>query len=127
MFSVSLLVLAAIFSLSSYFSNKLELQTRLEIAATNAVHKIDFDSFYLTGNIEDLSFDESAVVANIMNEFSKSRKYRQVEVVKAKFEGLQFWIEVSMPWVSPLGGFEVMPKFISAKMHLSLDSNRHLQ
>ncbi len=126
-FSVSLLVLAAVFSAASYFSEKLELQARLEIIATNSSKEINFEDFYQTGRVEDLTFDEAGIVSNLLYEFSKSLKYRNIEIIDAQFRGQQFWIEISLPWQSPLGDFELLPKEVTAKVHLRLDSNRHLQ
>jgi len=124
---VSLFLLAAIFSLASYFTSKLELQSKLELVLTNSSQNLDFEKFYQSGNPNDVTFDANLMLAKIKRDFRQIRKYRNLEVLKWNVKDQTLWIEVTCPWKSPIGSFEILPDSITAMVHLKMDSNRHLQ
>ncbi len=127
-FSVSLLVLGALISLTSYFSQSMELQSKLEIATTNASDHLDFETFYQTGDIEDVVFFESEMLAAVAIDLMQiKREFGSYQILEWRVIGNEFWIEISHPWHPPLGDFSVLPNVVTAKVHLKLDSNRHLQ
>lgn len=127
-FSISLFVLAALFSVSNYFSNAMEWQSKVEMAVTNASDQIDLSSFEKSGEISDIAFDSSGMLRKIQNELQRHVSNPEKIVVKRwKVEGGEVWIHLSYPWTSPLGEFDVLPKDLEAKVHLTLDSQRHLR
>lgn len=126
-FAVSLLVLATVFSLASYFSGQIELQSKLELFLTNSSENLDFDAFYLSGNPRDVEFNSDLVLASVLKDFRRIPKYRNIKVVRWESTGQELWVQVSCPWDSPLGSFEILPESMTANVHLKMDSNRQLQ
>jgi hypothetical protein len=127
-FSVSLLVLAGLMSIASYFSQTMELQSRLELSATNASDRLDYSNFYLTGEISDVVFEDASLLIAITKDLKNFGKdFERFKILSWRVEGREFWLEISHPWVSPIGNFSVLPDSVTASVHLKLDSNRHLQ
>lgn len=127
-FSVSLLVLAALISVAGYFSSAVEWQSRVELALTNASDQITLSAFETSGDIQDIYFDESLLLDSVLNEVSEVvKRPKQISINYFKCSGREVWIELAYPWKSPIGDFKVLPTQLVAKAHLTLDSNRHLQ
>jgi hypothetical protein len=127
-FSVSLLVLAGLISLASYFSQTLELGSRLEVSAANASDRLDFTNFYITGDVRDVVFEDASLLDSITRDLKENdRDFGAFKILNWRVEGREFWLEISRPWDSPLGDFIVLPREVTASVHLKLDSNRHLQ
>jgi hypothetical protein len=127
-FVVSIFVFGALISLASYVVQTLDFQSVLEISATNASDQLNFSNFYLTGNIEDVVFEDAALLADITKDLNRAEDdFSQFKIENWRVDSHQFWLEISHPWTSPLGDFEILPKRITASVHITLDSNRHLQ
>ena len=128
MFGISLLVLGVLISIASYFSQTREFQSQLEIASANSSDLLDFTDFYVSGAIEDISFEESRLIGGINAELAPYvHDHGKYAISYWRVDGREFWLELSKPWDSPFGNFAVLPKNILARVHMSLDENRHLQ
>ena len=128
MFGISLLVLGVLISIASYFSQTREFQSQLEIASANSSDQLDFTNFYISGAIEDVTFDETSLIGGINAELATYvHDHGKYAITFWKVDGREFWLELSKPWESPFGNFAVLPKNISARVHMSLDENRHVQ
>jgi hypothetical protein len=128
LFGVSLLVLGVLISVASYFSETRELQSQLEISATNSSDQLDFTDFYLSGNLENIIFDEASLLGGIGVEMSSYvRRHGNYSITYWRVDKREYWLEIAKTWQSPFGNFAVLPKVITASVHISLDENRHAQ
>ena len=128
LFGVSLLVLGVLISVASYFGETREFQSELEIAATNSSNQLDFTDFYNSGVLDEIVFDESNLIGEISSELATYvHRHGKYVISYWRVEGNEFWLELEKAWDSPFGNFAVLPKNISASVHMSLDENRHAQ
>jgi hypothetical protein len=82
----------------------------------------------LTGEISDVVFEDASLLIAITKDLKNFGKdFERFKILSWRVEGREFWLEISHPWVSPIGNFSVLPDSVTASVHLKLDSNRHLQ
>jgi hypothetical protein len=106
----------------------MDLQSRLELSATNASDRLDYSNFYLTGEITDVVFEDASLLNAITKDLKAiGREFDRFRILTWRVEGREFRLEISHTWVSPIGNFSVLPDSVTASVYLKLDSNRHLQ